>query len=292
MTLEDFRSTRTRLRPEDFAISEGLEVPPSELISEDTWKSITSLPDDVSVRTSDHYGETLTLLWNLCGQWSCVVGGLQATVAEPKDSPIAHAACDATDFFQASIYNALIGYYRLGYASLRAVVENLTFGMAFQLTANQQGFADWLRGEEISFNEYAMLVSKHPKIAPLEQSLLAATGDNLYRERKPSDAGGFVRRLFKHLSKYAHGIPGKTEGDIWQSNGPILVPTAFEAWSECYLTVYALAVLQCRLAQPALDKLPWEASFTAKGPFCHAVQLLPTTSEARRLFDAVPPSIW
>jgi hypothetical protein len=50
----DFRSRRLILEPEDFAIGpdEADGVPP-DLIDEPTWRSMISLQDDVSVRTSN-----------------------------------------------------------------------------------------------------------------------------------------------------------------------------------------------------------------------------------------------
>jgi hypothetical protein len=293
MTTEDFRSRRARLSLEDFAISTGEDAPPSDLVTPATWRSMTSLPDDVSLRTSDHYGTVLGLLWNLWGEWTCLVGGLQAKVAVPSDSPIAQTACDATDYFQASIYNALTGHYRSAHTSLRAVVENMTLGMEFQIESARDLFTEWLAGGDFGFGWAADRVTKHSQIAVLESELRKATGDDLYRQRQPpSDEGGLTRRMFRLLSKYAHGAPQHTDADMWQSNGPIFVPKVFEDWTQSFLSVYSLAVLQSRLAQPTLDKLPWGASFDTRGLFAYAVRQLSDTSDARRLFEAVPDAVW
>ena len=37
---------------------------------EETWNSIVSLPDDVSIRTSDDFGTLLRLLWDFWEDWS------------------------------------------------------------------------------------------------------------------------------------------------------------------------------------------------------------------------------
>lgn len=293
MTVKDFRTKRARLRPEDFTIPGGEQALPRDLITEETWTTITSLADDVSLRTSDHYGRALKLLWDLWGQWLFLVGALQAAVPAPADSPIARTACDAGDYFQASVYNALTGHYRLAYTSLRGVVENMALGLEFQVAADRRVFSDWLAGDEFGFGWAADRVTEHAHIATLDRDLMAAVGDNLYRQRRPpDDDGGLARRLFRHLSKYAHGAPGHTDGDIWQSNGPVFVPQAFEEWRESFLAVYALAVLQSRLAEPSLNKLEWDASFNARNLFSHAVRQLPSMSDAGRLFDAVPAAIW
>jgi hypothetical protein len=53
----DFRAIRIVLEPDDFALSSGEpDPPPSDLIDENIWHGIMTLPDDVSVRTSNHYG--------------------------------------------------------------------------------------------------------------------------------------------------------------------------------------------------------------------------------------------
>src|SRR5438128_1674973 len=102
----EFRSKRVRLGPECFALSTGKEIPPTDLLSEKCWKGITSLPDDVSLRTSDHYGSTLKSFYNLWSEWICLTYALQKI---SNDSAIAHTASDAGDHFRASIYNALTG---------------------------------------------------------------------------------------------------------------------------------------------------------------------------------------
>jgi hypothetical protein len=293
MKTEDFRSIRLRLRPEDFAISVGQDVAPTDLVSSETWRSITSLPDDVGLRTSDHYGTILSIMWNLWGEWSCLVGGIQEQPAISPRSPIAQTACDATDHFQAAIYNALTGYYRSAYTSLRAVIENMTLGLEFQLENESNLYQEWLAGGEFAFGWAADHVSKHAVVAKLESELQSVTGDNLYRQRRPpSDGGGFARRMFRLLSKYAHGAPQHTDAEMWRSNGPIFVPEIFEEWTQYFLSVYSLAVLLSRLALPTIGKLPWGASFDAQGLFAHACGKLSSGSDARQLFEAVPESVW
>lgn len=52
-----FRSARRVLELEDFAISDyGPEFAKTDLISENVWHKIMTLPDDVAVRTANHQG--------------------------------------------------------------------------------------------------------------------------------------------------------------------------------------------------------------------------------------------
>jgi hypothetical protein len=285
----DFRSTRVKLPPEAFAVSIGDDSPPTDLIPKATWTSIISLPDDVSLRTSDHHGSSLARLWELWGYWPCVVGGLQDAAADPTRSPIAHTACDATDYFQASIYNALVGHYRLACTSLRGVVENMTLGIHLELDHDMTTFDDWLGGSERGFGWAADHARQHARVVALERTLRASVGDDLFHQRQPpADEGGLARRLFRTLSKYAHGAPKFNDGDLWQSNGPIYVVEAFESWTDTFLTVYAFGTMLARLAQPSLDKLPWGSPYSARELFTHAVGSLARTSTARTVLEAVP----
>jgi hypothetical protein len=288
-SIVDFRSKRVRLGPECFALSSGKEISPTDLVSKKCWNAITHLPDDVSLRTTDHYGTVLKLLDDLSGEWTCLSYALQKT---SNNSAIAHTASDAGDHFHASIYNAVTGYYRLAFTSLRGVVENMSLGMQFHIAAIRNEFADWIAGEEFSFGWAADHLTRHAHIAALEQNLATATGDNLFRRRGPTDPGGLARRLFRGLSRYAHGAPGYNDGDMWRSNGPVFASKAFEMWIESFLMVYCLAVLESRLADQKLVQLGFDSPFTARDLFHYVVEQLAKKSGARRLFSAVPVTIW
>jgi len=283
------------LPPKAFAIAIGEDEPPTDLIEKETWESIVSCSDDVSLRTSDKYGRALKESWALWGDWSCLVGGLQQAVPNPLESPIAHTACDAGDYFQASIHNALVGHYRLALTSLRAVVENMAIGLDLELAGNKASFRKWLDGEEeLNFGGAADSVVKHAAVVKLEASLNAAVGDDLFHQRRGAkDLGGLVRRLFRRLSKYAHGSPLHSDAALWDaSTGPIFSADAFRIWAEELITIYALAVLEARLAQPVLDKLPWGARLNAEGLFQRAITLMPPACEARAFLEGVPRDIW
>lgn len=289
----DFRATRIKLKPDDFALSSGKNLPPTDIVPERIWKSITSLPDDVSLRTSEYYGSCLDRVWNLWGCWISLVIGLQESVADLRNSPITHTACDAGDYFQASIYNALIGHYRLAFTSLRGVVENLTIGIHFELANESHTFKDWLGGEEFSFGQAADLASQHKNVCTLEKALQASGNDDLFHQRRPpADQGGLMRRLFRILSKYAHGAPGFTDGDIWQSNGPIFVSSAFESWYQTFLIVYGVGTVLTHLARPCLDEIPLDCPHNVRNLLADAVDNLPSESPERRLFDKIIDDLW
>jgi hypothetical protein len=96
----DFRAKRLMLEDDDFALVSGAYEGPTDLVAESTWRSMVSLPDDVSIRTSDRYGTQLEQMWEYWGIWNRVVLAVQALSKDPSESPMAIASCDAADEFQ------------------------------------------------------------------------------------------------------------------------------------------------------------------------------------------------
>jgi hypothetical protein len=290
----DFRSRRVKLRPEAFALSNGNGLPPTDLIEEDTWKSMTSLTDDVSLRTSDHFGTPLKNSWSLWDNWISIVIAIQEASGASLFAPLAHVAGDAVEYFQASIHNALVGYYRLAFASLRSVIENVAIGTQFQLSGDRGSFADWVEARErrFRFSWAADNLSSHSHIEALECSLRAATGDDLFHQLSRVDQGGFVRRFFATLSKYAHASPSYADGDIWESNGPVFVSGAFREWYTAFLTAYALGVLLVRLAQFPSETMSLGSPLRLERLFLNARAQLPIASTSKRIFDAIPATAW
>lgn len=292
----DFRSVRRKLRPEDFVFpGEGGDPAAVDLTDRKTWRGLIALPDHVSLRTSELYGATLGIAWDLLGEWTSLGLTLQEEGKAGPTSPIADAALNAGDYFNGSVFNALTGFYRLGYSSLRAVVENITAGAACELGCMPVSFEQYLAGDDdlrFGFRDAASHIVNDAGVASLERALRTATGDDLYRQKNGTDQGGLARRLFVLLSKYAHGAPLHTDVDLRHgSNGPIFAHEVFAEWAECFSTVFALSVLLCRLAQPRLEAL-WDSDLDAALLFERAVSQLPAKSDARRLFNAVPAEVW
>jgi hypothetical protein len=73
------------LEDEDFAlVSENPDHTPRDLIERNVWNSIVTLPDDVSVRTSNEYGQ---LLKGMDRCWDAWIESL-ATRQDPIDSAL------------------------------------------------------------------------------------------------------------------------------------------------------------------------------------------------------------
>jgi hypothetical protein len=250
----DFRARRLMLDDDDFAVTSGRYAGPTNLIAASTWKTMVSLPDDVSIRTSDKYGPQLEQMWEYWGVWGRVVLALQDLTKDPSESPTAIAACDAADEFQGATYCALVGYYRVAFSCLRNVLEQMTIGARLALVPDLKYFSDWRNAsEKLGFGWAADTLPKNPDAAALEQHLKLATADSLFAQNPK----GLARRLFGELSKYTHGAEGFTDADSRESNGPIFVPKAFLAWCVASLKTYAIVLHELKLAHPQLKNLPY-----------------------------------
>jgi hypothetical protein len=255
----DFRSKRLMLEDNDFAVVEREDQVSTDLIDEDTWKSITSLPDDVSIRTTNVFGSHLKRIWEHWDLWNRLTIAIQDLTNEPQKSPTAIAASDAGDEFQAAVYAALIGFYRVAFSCLRNVIEQTSIATQLALSNNSTNFLDWRNGEsKIYFGWAADMLPKNPAVATLEQHLKAATEDSLFSQSPK----GFARRLFVEVTKYTHGASGFTDADLRKSNGPIFVPGAFVSWYSMAVKTYALALHELKLVHPVLDELPYGPPIT------------------------------
>lgn len=220
LPLDDFRAVRIVLEPDDFAFSSGDEPPPSDLIDEKTWHGITVLPDDVSIRTSNHHGSLLKTLYDLWGAWIEAVGWDQ--------DPLHDTILDATDEFQAVTFNALHGYYRQAIGCLRNALEQVIIGTYCQVCGKANEFTQWRAGQvQVSFGQACDGLAGAASVQPLNAHIRTTLGDSIFDQKTKANPGGWARRLYSELSDYSHTRPGCTNVDMWASNGPIYVYEAF-----------------------------------------------------------------
>lgn len=285
----DFRAKRLMLEDSDFALSPGKYPGPTNLIKKGTWGSIVSLPDDVTIRTSDKYGPQLELMWDYWGLWTRVVLAVQALSKDPKESPTAIATSDATDEFQGATYCALTGYYRVAFSCLRNVLEQMTIATRLMLVPDPKFFADWRNAsEKIGFGWAADTITKSPDVIALEKHLQATTSDSLFAQNPK----GLARRFFVQLSKYTHAAAGFTDADSRESNGPIFVPKAFLAWLVAALKTYAISLHLLILAHPQFKNLLYGPPRITFDQFRHrVVRKLPSSDKDHAFFRALE-SFW
>jgi hypothetical protein len=216
---------------------------------------------------------------------------------DDEKSPICHVLFPAYEDFDASIYNALTGYYRVAFSSLRNVVENFTIALQLELSGDGAKFQSWIAGNvELHFREAEGVVLQIKAVCELEAHFKkAGIADNLFRKRKTnrsSDPGGFSRRLFGKLSKYTHGVPGFTDGDMSSSNGPVFVPKAFDEWSVAFVQAYCFCLIACHLAHPKLRGLGNGSKSSLEGLFKQAANRLGAQDDGAELFQNLPVNFW
>ncbi|MGA3086200.1 MAG: hypothetical protein ABSE95_15620 [Thermodesulfobacteriota bacterium] len=233
---------------------EGPEPPPRDIIEEEVWRTIVSLPDDVSIRTSNDYGTEIKAMNDL---WVSVID----MCVETKDAWY-HAVLDMAEGLQASTFNALCGYYRVAASCLRATLEVIIAGVYLQLERSVEDAILWQKGQlEIKFGFGCDHLSRNTRIHQLESHLEREMQYSIFRQRQQGSDPGWARWLFGELSNYAHARPTHSEGSLWEgSNGPIFVPSSFRRTYAHYLDVCALLYLGAKLCRPHM-KFPEPAKW-------------------------------
>jgi hypothetical protein len=228
----DFRAVRSMLEPHEFDISDGQDVPPSDLIEQEVWDGIMHLPEDVSIRISDHNGTRLKLIHSLWGDWICATGD--------PDQPdeLFHCMLDAGDCFQGAHFNFLHGYYRVALAELRVTLELVMIGTYDNLKPADTKYLDWKKGlGELSFSRCRKNLSGILRKG--QAKWMFADGE-------------FLARTYQKLCNYTHSRPDANYGVLRQSNGPVYNNEAIHLTFFTTLSVFAICYLLVRLARPGL----------------------------------------
>jgi hypothetical protein len=226
----DFRAIRHKLEPHDFAISEGQDVAPTDLIDEETWAGITHLTDDVAIRTSDHNGIRLALLYSLWGDW------ITATGDPEHPDELFVCMLDAADAFQCVTFLFLHGYYRAAMAQLRVALELVMIGAYGNLKPTDADYVTWKSsGSELGFTRFRKRM--HGMLTQSQCKWLLADGE-------------FPSTTFQRLCNFTHSRPDSSDGSLWRSNGPVYVHDAVMLTFFTTLSVYAICYLLVRIARP------------------------------------------
>ncbi len=244
----DFRSLRTRLAKEDFAIHpEGPEPPPQDIVSEDVWNELVWLTDDVSFRTSDNFGTELKAMNEL--------SGFVIEISLIQRDAWFHAVLDVFDALRASLFNSLCGFYRVAASSLRAATETITVGLYLQIDKTEKDAVLWQQGKlELRFGSVCDRLASNPRMQPLESHLQKTTHQTIFAQRTSRFRTGWARGLFSELSNFSHARPTHSEASLWEgSNGPIFVPASFGRVYAHYLDVCFLFLISAKIARPDLE---------------------------------------
>jgi hypothetical protein len=269
MPLDDFRAVRIVLEDEDFALVEGPEGPPTDLVDREVWNEIVTLPDDVAVRTSNHYGQLLRILDQHWTVWVLAV--------DSAPGPIGEAMLDAADEFRAAIFNAMHGYYRQACGCLRNALEAITTATACQVTERADLIARRNAGE-LGFGAACDALQTAPALHTLRDSLIAHLSDSIFDQKTKTAPGGWARRLYSTLSGFEHSSPSCRNGDMWQSNGPVFAPKAFHEAASTFFETSSLCFLLVKMAQPLF-------SFPDTARLLHQEDLIGTNSVAVAAYE-------
>lgn len=218
LTISDFRARRRVLVKGDFAIAEGPARCPSDKIDKATWDHIVTLPDDVAIRTTNHHGKAIKQISDLTYEW--------LLHSDERDRIMLPVMMDAHDDFEAALYAAITGYYRLANSTMRSALELVGIGTWAKLCGKRSEFQKWQKGK-IELSLGMACDGLIGATSALRNALKARVNDSLFDQKTNTTDGGWVRRTFGSISDFSHSRPGYTDFSMRKSNGPIYVPGAF-----------------------------------------------------------------
>ncbi len=244
---KNFRSNRYKLPPEAFAIHpDGPEPPPRDVVEPEIWGGIITLPDDVSMRTSDDYGTELKAMYELWGSF------IEMSLESKGGWSL--ASLDMADALQACTFNSLCGYYRVAASCLRAAIESIVIGTYLQLEETEEQINRWQKGEfDISFGSACDRLSKSSKVTGLEKYLRDEIRHSIFHHKTPTSDPGWARALYGELSNFSHNRPNYSEVSLWDgSNGPIFISSSFGYIYIHFLSVCALSYVLAKICHPGM----------------------------------------
>jgi hypothetical protein len=246
---DDFRARRDFLQDESFGLPPDGPDPELDLIPERAWKALIALPDDVALRTTSLQG---TIAEHCYDAWSAVVDSFPQ--GRMEESPMFEALLDLSDYLQSASFSALHGYYRQAFATLRSAIEVMIVTARFALFEGLDALRSW-RYEDVPVAAIRPVMDLD-RLAGLDTvtQLNVAMAPRVFANGAGTQREGWVWETFQVLSKYAHVTPGYTDGELWRSNGPVWVPSAFVLYVAMLREVLAISALLGRLADPELNR--------------------------------------
>ena len=226
----DFRSIRQKLPAECFLWADGPEPKPTDLVHRETWDGIMHLPDDVAIRSSDHNGIRLSMLYSLWGDW------ITATGDPGRPDELFGCMLDAADALQCATFLAVHGFYRAAMAELRVAVELVLVGTYGNLKPNEPKYLNWKKsGGELPFGTIRNELAK---------ALTGVSYGWIFEKEE------FINRTYRKLCNFTHSRPDSSDGVLWRSNGPVYVHEMMIKIFLMAMSVYAICYLLVRLSRP------------------------------------------
>ena len=229
----DFRDQRRRLSDMAFALP-GAPYRELDKIDQKTWTTMTSLPDDVSIRTSGNFGRHISVMSTILGEWLPPIPE-EALIAHsegrdyipPANTAIDDVGLDVYEQLQACRFNALTGYYWIAIACLRGAIELSAIGAYFETARSKSEFDTWYAGsDEVKFGTACDLLPKTAEFSEFERKLKSrSAGLGIFDQKTTAHKGGWARSLYAELSDVVHTRPHVAARHYWDgSNGPVFWP--------------------------------------------------------------------
>ena len=242
--LNDFRAVRRVLEPDDFALSDGEpDGPPTDLIDEEAWDHIMTLPGDVAIRTSGFHGSRISLLNNVATGWIETL---------PAPGIVASAMLEISDAFYSSTFSQLHGFYKEAISTLRSALETSALAALCVLAPDEEKWKRWEDGEELRFGNICDQMLALPCIQTREKRLQVECDSGILVGDDLTNRGAWARVLYRKLCRYSHARGDSTNAAMWDSNGPIYSGEGFKASYHTLLEVHALCLILAKLAEPTL----------------------------------------
>jgi hypothetical protein len=244
---KDFRASRSLLPDEVFLLPPRIRKrpEPTNLVSEEVWDDIMHLADDVALTTSNHHGSQLATLCSLHRDWVTAIG-------DDPDQPdeLFGGMLDAADCLQASTFDSLHGYYRSAISNLRSAVELIAIGTLGNLAPRDPAYIRWKKRN----------IGSLPFKTCIRKLRGATQSTGRARVLKSS---GWAEALYEELCPYTHARPDASDGELWRSNGPIYVASAFSAVFKFQVSTYAAGYVLTKVGRQRFA-LPKDSEFLFK----------------------------
>lgn len=252
LPLSDFRARRFILEEDDYGLIAEAEPEPYDVVDREIWRSIQTLPEEVSVITSDLHGSLLKRQYQTWSEWiERVCRWMDKTRRRPK-TPLAHAMLDTADEFQAATFALLHGYYRQAIGGLRTALELMAVGARYQSDPKNEKYLRWKDGiGDLGFGKMRDELSCLRRVASLNERLQARGVSKFAHKSDPtsrSSSNSWMGHLYDLLCRYAHGRPDFNHVALWGgSNGPVYhqdgLKTADDLYRRTAFTCWTLASL-------------------------------------------------
>ena len=227
---DDFRTHRAYLADHVFFIVPGGGASPTDTVEPRAWHHFMTLSTDVLLRTTDYQGSLVNDCINQSSLWT------HASPLPDDSRYMFEPAMDAGDDFSAAPFIAAHGWYRQSTILLRSALEVMTEGAAHAINLSEAEFDKWRAGErDLNFKTSLSRLRRHGRSTVFDYN------------------DGVLGRLYRSLSDSAHSRPGRTNADIWNSNGPVWVAHGFRDFWLNYCDTVAACYLLLKIGWPSLE---------------------------------------